>query len=298
MKAAPTMRVIVAAAVLGAVLTPAAPAAALPDPLVTLEQQISPTDTAAKSVVVSCPDDSWVFAVGGWINGTTGGVLLTRLEPAEDLRSATVSARPRSDSAVAFSVVAQVICARTLVAPTRVANTTMQGSSIEAACPEPAVLLGFGFAMDRRVDNWRLDEMAPDGYLSQVSVHTSGSGGGGALTAYAICHTVVEPPGALINLYRAIGIPVTGQTWPKLATLMPMTLGWTFGIGATVSGPGSHLDGFQLRPLGEGQARADRTGALPGLPGLPVPAARPASLLGPADDPSLTTYGARIGTFH
>ncbi|MEV0457966.1 hypothetical protein [Catellatospora methionotrophica] len=294
MKAAPTTRVIVAVAVLGAVLAPAAPAAAVPDPLVTLEQQISGTDTTPKTVVVSCPKDSWVFAVGGWVNGSTGGVLLTRLEPAADLRSATVSARPRSDSAVAFSVVAQVVCARTLVAPTRVGNTTTQGSAIEAACPDPTVMLGFGFAMDRRVDNWRLDELAPDSALARVSVHTSGSGIGGALTAYAICHTVSEPPGALINLYRAVGIPVTGPAWPKLATLLPMDLGWTFGVGATVSGAGSHLDGFQLRPFGEGTARADRVGALPGLrtPSLV------ASGMAAAEDPSLTTYGARIGTFH
>ncbi|MEU8007447.1 hypothetical protein AB0B66_40340 [Catellatospora sp. NPDC049111] len=296
MKAAPTMRVIVAAVVLGAVLAPAAPAAALPDPLVTLVTQISSTDTDPKTVVVACPKDSWVFAVGGWSNGSDGRVLLTRLEPAADLRSATVSARPRSDSTAAFSLVAQVICARTIVAPTRVANTTMQGSSIEVVCPEPAIMLGFGFAMDRRVDDWRLDELQPDGTLSQATVHVSGSGGTGALTVYGICHTVAEPPGALVNRYRASGIPVTGQTWPKQATLMPMTLGWTFGIGAIVTGLGSHLDGFRLLPFGDGISRADRVPVLPGLP-LRTPA-RTASLIGPAEDPSLTTVGARIGTFH
>lgn len=300
MKAAPTMRVIVAAVVLGAVLAPAAPAAALPDPLVTLEQQISAVNPDPKSLTVFCPDDSWVFAVGGWTNHSSGQALLTRLEPAADLRSGTVSARLRSGGTVPFSITAQVICARTLVAPTRVSNTTTQGSSIEVECPDPTVMLGFGFAMDRRVDDWRLDELLPDGDLSQVSVNISGSGPGGSLTAYGICHTVAEPPGALINLYRASGIPVTGQTWPKLATLLPMTLGWTFGIGATVRGHGGHLDGFQLRPFGEGVARADRVSTLPGLPGLPLnhPAARTASLMGPAEDPSLTTYGARIGTFH
>ncbi|WP_155370233.1 hypothetical protein [Catellatospora vulcania] len=297
MKAAPTTRAIVAAAVLGAVLAPAAPAAAAADPLVTLEQQTSTTDTVAKTVVVSCPDESWVFAVGGWVNGSTGRVLLTRLEPAADLRSATVSARPRTDSAVAFSVTAQVICARTVVPPTRVDNTTMQGSSIEVVCPKPTVMLGFGFRMDRRVDSWRIDELLPDGYLSQVSLHASGSGTGGALTAYGICHTAVDLPGAFAGVYRASSFPVTGSTWPKLAPLMPNLLGWTFGIGATVSGSDSHLDGFQLRPFGDGLARADRINATSGLAAPRTPA-RTASLLGPAEDPTLTTYGARIGTFH
>lgn len=297
MKAAPTTRVIVAAAVLGAVLAPAAPAAALPDPLVTLEQQTSVSNPDPKTVVVSCPDDSWVFAVGGWTNHSSGQALLTRLEPAADLRSGTVSARLRDGGTVPFSLTAQVVCARTVVAPTRVSNTTTQGSSIEVECPDPTVMLGFGFAMDRRVDDWRLDELLPDGDLSQVSVNISGSGPTGALTAYGICHTVVEPPGTLINLYRATSIPVTGQTWPKVAALMPMTLGWTFGVGATVSGPGSHLDGFQLRPFGEGSARADRVSMLPGLP-VPRALSQTASMLGPAEDPSLTTHGARIGTMH
>ncbi|MEU8077879.1 hypothetical protein AB0B31_20775 [Catellatospora citrea] len=297
MKAAPTMRVIVAAAVLGAVLSPATPAAALPEPLVTLEQQTSATDPDPKTVVVSCPDDTWVFAVGGWTNHSSGQALLTRLEPAADLRTGIVSARQRSGNTAAFSLTAQVICARTVVAPTRVANTTVQGSSIEVVCPGPTVMLGFGFAMDRRVDDWRLDELLPDDDLSQVSVNISGSGPTGALTAYGICHTVVEPPGTLINLYRATSIPVTGQTWPKLATLLPMTIGWTFGVGATVRGPGSHLDGFQLRPLGEGVARADRVSALPGLP-FPHAQTRMVGLFGPAEDPSLTTHGARIGTMH
>ncbi|GAA1401049.1 hypothetical protein [Catellatospora coxensis] len=296
-KAAPTMRVIVAAVVLGAVLAPAAPAAALPDPLITLQEQASESSPDPKTVVVSCPDDAWVFAVGGWTDDSSGQALLTRLEPAADLRSGIVSARPANGGTTPFSLTAQVICARTLVAPTRVANTTMQGISIEVECPAPTVMLGFGFAMGRNAENRRLDQLEPDGDLTQVTVGTSGVGQTGSLTAYGICHTVVETPGALINIYRATGIPVTGQTWPKLATLLPMTFGLAFGVGAIVTGPGSHLDGFLLRPFGEGVARADRISTLPGLPILRTPA-RTTSLMGPAEDPSLTTVGARIGTFH
>lgn len=298
MKAAPTMRVIVAAVVLGAVLAPAAPAAALPDPLITLQEQVSEISPDPKTVVVSCPDDAWVFAVGGWTNHSSGQALLTRLEPAADLRSGIVSARLHNGGTTPFSITAQVICARTLVAPTRVANTTMQGTSIEVVCPAPKVMLGFGFAMGRTAENRRLNQLLPDGFLTQLTVSTAGIGQTGSLTAYGICHTVAEPPGALIDLYRADGYHVTGTAWPKLAILGPETLGLTAGIGGTVTGPGSHLDGFQLRPFGDGVARADRIIGLPGLPLGLRKSAGTASLMGPAEDPTLAIYGARIGTFH
>lgn len=289
---------VVAAAALGTAGTLIAPIPAYAGPVVTVEQNASALDANPKSVTVDCPDGAWVIAVGGWIENNDGRVLLTRLAPDDDMRSATVAARPRSDTAVQFSIVAEAVCATLEVAPTRVTGTSYGTATAQAACKAPEIMMGFGFALDRRVDTWRVDSVVPSDDLMQLTVHAAGSGAGGALTAIGICHTYDpdEPPN---NTGRWIMNGAAGAGWPKTATVdSSMLFGWQLGVGGEVVGPDAHLDGFRARPFGTSGVRATRPGSAPGG-WVRLPLGRQGGVMqASGDGAGVTGYVAQIGTFH
>ncbi|MBV1850062.1 hypothetical protein [Catellatospora tritici] len=282
-------RLAAAAFAAGALAVSAGPVAAYADQPVSLAQRTSPVDAAAKSVTVQCPPESWVFAVGGRVDGGGGRVQLVRMEPASDLRSATVAARPRSDATATFSVTAEVVCGRSERQPALVTLSSTQATSVTAVCPGQTDLLGFGFRLDRPVDEWRIDALVPDLGLTSVQAHAAGGGQQGALTVAAICYKV-DPQQPSIRPYRWQAASTPESAWPKTANLEPTGNDWSFGVGGQATGVGAHLDAFAPRPFGTSWVRAQRL-----LVALPLGASRQSAT---ADNGSVTGYAARIGTFH
>ncbi|MDI1462914.1 hypothetical protein QEZ54_18210 [Catellatospora sp. KI3] len=288
MKASPLAAAVVAA---GALVVPAAPAAATAEQPVVLAQRTSPVDAAAKSVTVQCPPGSWVFTVGAQVVGGGGRVQLVRMEPAADLRSVVVAARPRSDAAGAFSLVAEAVCGRSERPPTLVTASSTQASAVALLCPGQTDLLGFGFRLERPVDQWRIDALVPNQDLTGVQVHAAGGGQQGALAVAAICYRV-DPQSPSVRPYRWQGVSTPGSPWPKSAGVEPTGDDWSFGVGGLAVGVDAHLDAFVPRPTGTSWVRAQSVAA-----SLPPGAARSVAPAA-ADNGSVTAYAARIGTFH
>lgn len=290
MPAAPVFRTVavaLAAALAGALPVPGG--AYADDPPLTLEYGTSPTGTGPQSAVAVCPDGSWVYAVGGWIDGGAGDILLTSMRPATDLRSATITAVPRSGSTAAYSVTAQAMCIATVQPPELVTYTTNTATTT-VRCPDGTAVVGFGFTMNRRVDEWRVDQVVPDQYLHELTVHTSGASvGSGTLTAYGICRTrwFLQPSK---GYYTGFGPTVDTGSWPRISALDPNSLG-SLGVGGVVTGDRTHLDGFLLMPFSGGYVRANR---FPAPPGPLLRQQRTAA----AADGAVTGNEARIGTFY
>ncbi|GHJ48904.1 hypothetical protein Cs7R123_62460 [Catellatospora sp. TT07R-123] len=281
-------RLAAAALAAGALAVPVAPVPAYADPLVGLVQHTSGVDAAPKSVTVQCPAGSWVFALGAQVTGGGGLVQLVRMEPAADLRTVTVAARPRSTATGTFSVTAEAVCGRSERAPVLVTRDTVQAPSVAATCPGETDLLGFGFRIDRPVDQWRIDALVPDFGLTSVGVHAAGAGLPGTLAVAAICYKV-DPKQPQIRPYRMGAAGDLGDVWPKTVGVDPNGDDWSFGVGGQATAAGTHLDLFAPRPFGTSWVRAQRP-SVPTQPG----AVRAAV----ADDGTVTAYAARIGTFH
>ncbi|MEV4411660.1 hypothetical protein [Catellatospora sp. NPDC049609] len=293
MPAARTTRVIVTALTAALVGALPAPTGAYADQPLTLEVNTSATDTAPKSVVVTCPADAWVHAVGGWTTGGGGRALLTRMEPAADLRSAIVAARPATTDTTEFSVTVQAMCIRTQVPPQRVAATALLGDAVSVPCGDGESAVGFGFALQRPTDDWRVDQLLPNAALTRVSLHTAGTRPLLApLTVFGIC---LPWPSSDPYVCRKETTPVTSGAWPRTAALPPTGLG-AFGVGGVVTGLNTHLDGFLVLPFAGGSVRAAR---LPGV-ALPPLAARSGAAAAAVTTTSdaVTGYDTRIGTFY
>ncbi|MEU4742417.1 hypothetical protein AB0G02_18400 [Actinosynnema sp. NPDC023658] len=87
----------------------AVPAAAAPLGL-QLVTRTSPVDQATKEVVVGCPGGTKAYSVGARVNGSPPGfVVVDRVEPAADLTSVVVRARPRVVG-TAWSVTGFALC--------------------------------------------------------------------------------------------------------------------------------------------------------------------------------------------
>src|SRR6267154_758808 len=87
---------VAAAAAIGAIVGPAPSAYAGLTPVV--EERTSLFGLSSpRSITVECPSGSWVFAVGGQIIGNNGSVLMTRMSPSDDLKSAIVEAKVRGN---------------------------------------------------------------------------------------------------------------------------------------------------------------------------------------------------------
>ncbi|GAA1652187.1 hypothetical protein ACFQY4_27535 [Catellatospora bangladeshensis] len=292
MSAAPVFRaaaVALAAAVVGALPAPGGAYAA--DPPLTLEYGTSlTTDTAAKSAVAFCPEGSWVYALGGWVDGGAGDVLLTGMHPAADLRSAKVTAVPRSGSTAAFSVTAQAMCIATEQPPTLISQTTLTGDSATVRCADGTAVVGFGFTMNRRVDQWRIDQLVPSRYLHELTVHASGAGiAPGALTVHGICRTR-QFPSVHTGYLAGQGPTVDSGSWPRISALSSAGLG-ALGVGGVVVGERTHLDGFLVMPFSGGYVRANRFPAPPG----PLLSRQFATA---TTDGAVTGNDGRIGTFY
>lgn len=290
MPAAPVFRAVavaLAAAVVGVLPAPAGAYAV--DPPLTLEYGTSPTDTAAKSAVAFCPEGSWVYAVGGWIDGGAGDILLTSMHAATDLRSAKVSAAPRTGSTARFSITAQAMCIATEEPPELVSYTTT-GAAATVRCADGTAVVGFGFIMNRRVDEWRVDQLVPDQYLHQLTVHATGASAlPGSLTVQGICRTR-QFPSIHTGYYAGQGPTVDSGSWPRISALSPSGLG-ALGVGGVVTGERTHLDGFLVMPFSGGHVRANR------FPAPRVPLLGQQRSAATADG-AVTGNDGRIGTFY
>jgi hypothetical protein len=245
--------------------------------------------SSPRSITVECPSGSWVFAVGGQIIGNNGSVLMTRMSPSDDLRSAIVEAKVRGNPTVPFAVTAYAVCVLGVQRPSLVVETVDQSSTVSARCPDRTVLTGFGYALDRSVDTWRVDAVVPDPALQQVMLHAGGGGTPGSLTAVGICYEVHTDP-TQAPPHRADAISNVDGTWPQSVST-PSDTGLTFGVGASVTAPGEvHIDALVPLTRDVGGARATRANG--------TAAAAQVQRTGDGDDGSVSTFGVRIGTFH
>ncbi len=293
----PTATVIrVAATALAATLLGLlpAPAGAYADELLSLEEETSSTNnTLAKEVTVTCPDGTWVVAVGGWTTGGGGRALLTRMEPSDDLTSAVVEARPGSALTTGFTVSAQAMCLRGDTPPERVENT-VSGDSVVAVCPEEHQAVGYGFAMNRHAGDWRLDQLRPGAELGRVRAQASGTRPALAqLTVVGIC--LPSPSHTAFSCVRQPG-PSSPILFPRTVVLPFPDYGY-LGVGGSVTGIGTHLDRFHLDLYASGEVRAARYLAL----ALPLSPAARSGVAATADEgaaESMTGFGSHIGTFY
>jgi hypothetical protein len=284
----------------GALVGPASPAHAGLPPF--LESDTSAFDaTSPKNITVSCPYGS-LFAVGGEINGNDGSVLMTRMHPDSDLRTAIVRAEALHPGTVEFSVSVYAVCINSASRPTRVSTSDEHESTVSTGCTGQDTMLGFGFALDRPLGSWRVDSLLPSADLKQATVHAAGGSGSGSLTAFGICYFVARDPGEPAP-FQVAAQAITNGNWPT-TVITPTAGGTTFGVGGAVTGPGFvHLDA--LLPLTRHDAavrgtRANTAAQNPAVPGAPVRRA-PGPSLGNStggEDGSVFVSENRSGTFH
>lgn len=286
--------IVIAATVVGATGALVAPAAtAEADGPTHVEQHTSVFDAdPVKSVSVMCPPGSWVFAVGGRIVGNDGNTLLTRMSPSGDLRSATVVAKRRANSSAPFAVTVYAACRESAYLPVRVMATVDQSSTVTVGCPGQKILVGLGFAHDRPVGDWRIDALVPDAALKEAHLHATGGDSAGPLTVFGICYEV-HTDSSQAEPHRVEAVSQPNGVWPATVSLGSGD-GWTYGVGARVTGHGElHVDAFL--PFGAGTVRAARAGSTATGAG-----SRSGRLAAGADDTAetLAGYAIRLATFH
>jgi hypothetical protein len=274
----------VAATVAWVGLAPAAPARAAVPPAV--HQRTSDiTSDPIKSVTVTCPNQSYVFALGGEIVGGDGDVLLTGLYPGPELHSARAVAQARSPHPAPFGVRVTAVCQPFTIRPPHLVQETVQGGvAIDATCPGETVLFGLGYLLDQPVGplSGRVDALVPDVTLKHVAVHASGAGPGSRLTVFGICYRPTMDPHQPAP--HRVEATTDSTDWPKSVVTEPGE-GSTFGVGGQVRADGfAHLDGLVPLSSTVGGARASRGAGL--------------MLLVDDEEESLTVYGIRGGTFH
>jgi hypothetical protein len=285
----------------GALVGPALPAHAGLPPF--LESDTSPFDaTSPKNITVSCPYGS-LFAVGGEINGNDGSVLMTRMHPDSDLRTAIVRAEALHPGSVEFSVTVYAVCINSSARPTRVSTSDQHGSTVSTECTGQDTMLGFGFALDRPLGSWRVDSLLPSADMKQATVHVAGGSGTGSLTAFGICYFVARDQGEPAP-FQVSAQAMTNGNWPT-TVITPTAGGTTFGIGGSVTGSGFvHLDALVPLTRQDAAVRGTRANTAaqdhPAVPGAPVRTAPGAHLVNATggEDGSVFVSENRSGTFH
>lgn len=155
----------------------------------------SPSNSAGKSVSVSCPTGKRLLGTGAELSPSSGQVLLDEIRPSADLQSLTVNAlEDENGFAGAWTVSAHAICANPVQGLVRSSITSALNSSapktVYAPCPAGKQLTGFGGDINSANGQIVLDAVFPPdlrrGGFSAWEDETQNAASW-SLTAYAIC---------------------------------------------------------------------------------------------------------------
>jgi hypothetical protein len=143
---------------------------------------VSPSNSADKTVSVSCPAGTKVVGAGGSVTGER--TTITRVRPSADLSSVEVAAVEHgAGTSQSWTVLVRANCA-----PGSFTLVSKSGAKkSEATCPGNQKSLGVAGEIENWVSGVHLTKVAPNGDLKGGQVEASGPGDAWGVTAYAIC---------------------------------------------------------------------------------------------------------------
>jgi hypothetical protein len=155
-----------------------------------------PSNSANKSMSVSCPAGKRVLGTGGWISiGNTDQVLIDRLLPSADLSSANLGAfEDETGTTNDWNITASAVCATPPPGLERVAATSPLNSAnkgVTVTCPAGKQVLGTGADLNTLNGQVVLDDVRPNAALTSVTANAhedeTGNTANWSVTAYAVC---------------------------------------------------------------------------------------------------------------
>jgi len=158
----------------------------------------STTNSANKSVRVSCPAGKRVLGAGADINSANGQVILDGLQPNAALTAVTVNAlEDETGNTGNWSVTAYAVCANAIAGLERVSQTSPVDSSpskfLAPVCPGGKTVMGYGADINSANGQVMLDVLDVRGGTGGggVSVEAiedeTGNASNWSVTGYAIC---------------------------------------------------------------------------------------------------------------
>jgi hypothetical protein len=254
--------VAVAAVAVGAAVSFATPAQALP-PSLTIA--VSPAGVAPTSAVAvaTCPAGSRLVGAGGQIIPSSGNVVMTDVIPDVGAGTVTVWGHEKGAFALNWQVSAAAICDTQITGVVRVGvispNNPVASKTVNPVCPAGTTLSGTGYQLTGGMGEVFPDDVIPNPALDGSSIAAFANGGFAAnwqLTGYAICANV---PAGATPIRMANAGPVNMGSPKNEVAACPNTTNLV-GVGGNLTGGLGNVVLDQLMPnpvLTEATARGN-----------------------------------------